>query len=121
VFGFNIASWHDAVHRGLVVPRPAWIPLEELLVAGSRRNRDHVKRRLFDAGVRTRRCESCGLREWKGLPIPFALHHANGDRNDNRLENLQILCANCHSQTDTWAGRNKRRLASAPEPDRDAA
>jgi DNA-binding CsgD family transcriptional regulator len=51
-FGFNKASWHEAVRRGLITPRPGRIPLEELLVAGPRRNRNHLKQRLFDAGVK---------------------------------------------------------------------
>lgn len=107
-FGFNRQSWHAAVLRGLVEPRPARIPLEELLVAGPRRNRNHIKQRLFDAGLKARECESCGLRQWRGASLPLALHHLNGDRHDNRLENLALLCPNCHSQTDTWAGRNGR-------------
>jgi 5-methylcytosine-specific restriction endonuclease McrA len=64
---------------------------------------------MFDAGIKKRGCESRGLSEWRETPIPLALHHLNGDRNDNRLENLQVLCPNCHSQTDTWGGRNGAR------------
>jgi 5-methylcytosine-specific restriction endonuclease McrA len=45
----------------------------------------------------------------------MALHHINGDRLDNRLENLELLCPNCHSQTETFAGRNGRRPTSPPE------
>ena len=117
-FGFNMRSWHDAIRRGVIVARPARAPLDQLLVAGPRRNRGHLKRRLFDAGIKARHCESCGLTEWQGQPIPLALHHINGDRHDNRLANLQILCANCHSLTDTWAGRNNRmrRLRALPDP-----
>jgi hypothetical protein len=114
-FGFNKQTWHAAVLRGLIVPRPARIPLDELLVAGPRRNRNHLKRRLFDAGVKVARCECCGLRDWRGQPIPLALHHVNGDRHDNRLENLEILCANCHSQTDTWSGRNNVARGEQPQ------
>jgi DNA-binding CsgD family transcriptional regulator len=112
-FGFNRNAWHDAIRRGVITPRPARMPLEQLLLAGPRRNRGHIKRRLFDAGIKTRKCESCGLSEWRGLPISLALHHVNGDRHDNRLENLQILCPNCHGLTDTWAGRNIPRLRGA--------
>jgi DNA-binding transcriptional ArsR family regulator len=112
-FGFNKQAWHAAIRRGLITPRPARMPLELLLVAGPRRNRNHIKRRLFDAGVKMRRCESCGLSDWRGQPISLALHHVNGDRHDNRLENLQILCPNCHGLTDTWAGRNIPRLRQA--------
>ncbi len=112
-FGFNMRSWHDAIQRGAIVARPPRIPLDQLLVAGPRRNRGHLKRRLFDAGLKTRRCETCGRSEWMNRPIPLALHHINGERHDNRLENLQILCANCHGQTDTWAGRNNRPMNRA--------
>lgn len=115
-FGFNMRSWHEAIQRGQIVARPPRMPLDRLLVSGPRRNRGHLKRRLFTAGLKMRRCESCGLAEWQGEPIPLALHHVNGDRHDNRLENLQILCANCHGLTETWAGRNNkiRRLRAAP-------
>jgi hypothetical protein len=112
-FGFNRQTWHDAVLRGLITPRPGRTPLGELLIADSRHNRNHLKKRLFDAGIKSPSCECCGLSEWRGLPIPLALHHVNGDRCDNRLENLQILCANCHGQTDTWAGRHLPRARSA--------
>jgi DNA-binding CsgD family transcriptional regulator len=120
-FGFSKKAWHDAISRGMITPRPARIPLEQLLVAGPRRNRNHLKRRLFDAGIKTRRCESCGLTEWQGIAIPLALHHVNGDRHDNRLENLQILCPNCHGLTDTWAGRNIRRMRQASDVAADAS
>jgi len=112
-FGFTRNTWHDAIRRALITPRPGRMPLDELLAAGPRRNRNHLTKRLFDAGLKTRRCESCGLASWQGADIPLTLHHVNGDRHDNRLENLQILCANCHSQTDTWSGRNLRNRDSA--------
>jgi DNA-binding CsgD family transcriptional regulator len=108
-FGFAKPTWHDAIRRGVIVPRPARAPLEQLLVAGPRRSRGHIKQRLFDAGVKERRCEVCGLETWRGLPVSLALHHVNGDRHDNRIQNLEILCPNCHAQTDTWAGRNRHR------------
>ena len=48
----------------------------------------------------------------RGRPLSLELHHANGDGTDNRIENLQLLCPSCHSQTDTWGGRNARRKAA---------
>lgn len=106
-FGFSSASWFDAVKRGAVRARPAGMPIDELLRADAYRGR-HVKTRLIAAGLKEYRCEGCGLTEWRAQPITLALHHVNGIRNDNRLENLQLLCPNCHSQTDTFAGRNGR-------------
>jgi DNA-binding transcriptional ArsR family regulator len=107
-FGFSRQTWHAAVNRGDLVPRPAAMPVEELLREGVTRWRGHVKRRLIRLGLKEDRCEICGISDWLGAPLSLALHHVNGDRDDNRLENLQLLCPNCHSQTDTFAGRNIR-------------
>lgn len=114
VFGFTYNSWHDAVLRGAITPRPAFRPLDEIFAANTRRSRGHLKGRLLSAGLKDGRCERCGISEWCGLPLSMALHHINGDRLDNRVENLELLCPNCHSQTETFSGRNGRRLTLAP-------
>jgi hypothetical protein len=111
-FGFSLQTWHAAVKRGAIVARPAALPMDQLLAAGTYRSRHNLKLRLLKEGLKSARCEACGLTEWRERPISFALHHVNGERDDNRLVNLELLCPNCHSQTDTFAGRNGHRKAA---------
>ena len=113
-FGFSHQTWHAAKLRGDIRPRPTGMPIEELL--SGVRNRRHIKLRLIKAGLKTNHCERCGIDTWRGAPLSLALHHINGIKDDNRLENLEFLCPNCHSQTDNFAGRN-RPLRVVPAPD----
>lgn len=112
-FGFSSAAWADAVKRGDIVPGDRRIPLKDLLVVGRLTGRAHLKARLIDAGLKENKCEQCGISTWLGRPLNVQLHHKNGDGTDNRLINLTFLCPNCHSQTDTYGGRNGHR-----KPDR---
>jgi 5-methylcytosine-specific restriction endonuclease McrA len=111
-FGFSGKSWYDAVNRGAVVPRPQSMPIEQLLVNGQQRGRNHLKSRLFAAGLKENKCEDCGLFLWQGKRLSLALHHINGDGHDNRLENLALLCPNCHSQTPNFGVKNVARKAA---------
>ncbi len=60
------------------------------------------------AHLRGRKCESCGLETWLNNPIKLEVHHKDGDRLNNNLDNLQLLCPNYHSFTDTWRGGNNK-------------
>lgn len=82
----------------------------EYLIKGSKITSFKLKNKLLKEGYKEHKCENpeCGLTEWHGKPIPLELHHINGDNTDNRLENLQILCPNCHSLTDTYGGKNQK-------------
>lgn len=81
--------------------------LSEILINGLPCNATKLKKRLIREGVKKYQCEKCGLSEWNNEPITLELHHINGNHNDNHLENLQILCPNCHSQTVSFVGKNK--------------
>jgi hypothetical protein len=70
-----------------------------------------VKLRLIRDGLKKRECESCQLDSWMGFPIPIELHHKNGNNRDFRLQNLQIICPNCHALTPNRAGKGKRCVA----------
>lgn len=80
---------------------------EEVFTVNSKySNRNLIKKRLYKLGI-PEECSECGLTTiWNGKPITLQLDHINGIHNDNRIENLRIVCPNCHSQTDTFCGRN---------------
>lgn len=83
------------------------IPLSDILVKGSSYNRVHMKRRLISDGLLKEQCARCGQKpEWFGEKLVLIIDHINGVNNDNRLENLRLLCPNCNSQMPTFSGRN---------------
>lgn len=83
--------------------------IEEILVENSTYQSYKLKKRLIAEGIKKSVCESCGESEWLKQPIPLELHHINGNNSDNRLENLRLLCPNCHALTDSYRGKNKRK------------
>lgn len=89
------------------------IPLDVILVENSTYigHNQRIKRRLIESGLMIDECVKCGQGPiWNGLPIVLTLDHINGVSNDHRIENLRILCPNCHSQTETFSGRNNKTL-----------
>lgn len=87
------------------------LPLDKILVENSTySNTSGLKERLLSEGLIEYKCEKCGISEWQGAPISLHLDHKNGVNNDHRLSNLRLLCPNCHSQTDTYAGKNTKEL-----------
>lgn len=111
--GLATTHWTGKAHlRGKRNPFVPKIPLEEILVEHSRYrgSTSLLKKRLIEAGLLTTRCGRCHLVSWLGESISLHLDHINGHRNDHRLENLRLLCPNCHSQTATYCGRNKGKI-----------
>lgn len=83
--------------------------LSELLVENSTTKSDYIKKRMLLCGIKQHKCECCGITEWMGKDAPLELHHKNGVHTDNRIENLQVLCPNCHAQTENYTNKNKHR------------
>jgi 5-methylcytosine-specific restriction endonuclease McrA len=107
-FVFASLSWTKAVRRGALKTRPRKVPLETILQKS--RTRSTIKRRLLSAGKLRNCCDECGLSEWRGRSLSIQIDHINGIRDDHRFENLRMLCPNCHSQTETYGAKNRKRL-----------
>ncbi len=103
---FKGMAWNKGM-RGIGQPL---IPLEDILIKGSLYQSFKLKARLFKKGLKNPKCEVCG---WAELSedgrLPLELDHINGDRHDNRLVNLRILCPNCHSLQATHRGKNRSK------------
>lgn len=106
-FGYCAESWTAAVHRGELTVRARAVPL--LVMIRRKSPRGSIKRRILELGLLTEQCSRCGLTDWRGKPITIQLDHINGVKSDWRMENLRMLCPNCHSQTPTFSGRNVAR------------
>ena len=70
-----------------------------------------IRVRLIESGIKEPVCEVCGITEWNGNKLSFELDHIDGNSRNHKLENLRIICPNCHSQTKTYRGRNVRKNA----------
>lgn len=84
--------------------------LDLLLIENSTYSRTNLKKRLLKEGIKKEECEICGQKnEWNGKHLIMILDHINGIYNDNRLENLRMVCPNCNYQLETTAGKNKNK------------
>ena len=90
---------------------PSKRELKDILKKGTIYNNQLLKQRLIKQCLLVQECSKCGLGpEWNGTFLALHLDHKNGDKTDNRIDNLRILCPNCHSQTSTYAGKGKRKI-----------
>lgn len=91
-------------------------PISLLLTINSSCQRTYLKNRLIKENYLENKCNICGqLPEWKNKKLVMVLDHINGIYNDNRLENLRLLCPNCNSQTDTFSGRKNKIIINCKE------
>jgi 5-methylcytosine-specific restriction endonuclease McrA len=111
-FGINIDHFTGQGYRkGYSIPVVQKKTLTECLVENSKYQSYKLKLRLLKEGVKKHQCECCLQTMWSGVKIPLELDHINGITSDNRLENLRIICPNCHALTPNYRGKNKNKSA----------
>ncbi|MBU1159955.1 HNH endonuclease [Patescibacteria group bacterium] len=112
ILHFKGKGWNKGL-KGIGKPI---IPLEKILVKNSNYQSYKLKNRLFIKKIKLPKCEECG---WAKISndgrLPLELDHINGDSKDNRLDNLRILCPNCHSLKPTHRGKNRKKKGSVAE------
>lgn len=92
--------------KGLLKPKTNKWDLIEYLTNSKDIQSNKVRKKLLEEGYKEYKCECCGNTEWMGQPIPLELHHIDGNRYNNVIENFQLLCPNCHAFTDSYRGKN---------------
>lgn len=97
-----------AWNKGLRGIGKSIMPLEKILTKNSNFQSFKLKKRLFAVGLKPQYCEECGWAKTAvGGYLPLELDHINGNRHDNRIQNLRVLCPNCHSLKPTHRGRKR--------------
>lgn len=84
--------------------------INNILVKNSKSSTAYVKKCLLKYNIKNYICEECGRKLWNGRDIPLDLHHIDGDNRNNQIENLKLLCPNCHRQTDNFGSLNKKKI-----------
>ena len=102
----NIVYQGNQASRGQHKSNGRNMSLQEYLSNSVDIQSNKVRKKLLNEGYKEHKCECCGLSSWLDQPIPLELHHKDGDRNNNSLENYELLCPNCHAFTDSYRGKN---------------
>ena len=107
-------SFAKSYRKNIYVRKPdssKKLPIEEMLVENSTTSRSNLKKRLLEEGLLKNRCSICNLENiWNGKEMILIMDHINGVPNDNRLQNLRMVCPNCNSQLDTFCGRKSKLI-----------
>ena len=95
--------------KGLVKDSGHYMTLADYLANSQDVQTNKIRLKLLREGYKEYKCERCGLTEWLGQPIALEVHHIDGDRTNNTIENFQLLGPNCHAQTDSYRGKNSAK------------
>jgi hypothetical protein len=111
-------SGQEKIKKMTELNRERKIPLSEILVEGSTYNRHRLKERLYDENIKIRQCELCEQGEiWNGKKMSLIIDHINGVWDDNRINNLRIVCPNCNATLPTHCGKNKTKIVDEEKID----
>jgi len=91
------------------------IPLSEIFNGNASYQSHKLKKRLLKEDVKVHKCEKCNLTTWMNNPIPLELHHIDGNRYNNSLNNISLLCPNCHALTENYRAKNINNLSALLE------
>lgn len=106
---FNVRRRQGSI-GGVAHGKSSYKTFYEYIESGSVLTTPKIKKKLFEDGLKERKCEKCFLKEWNEAEIPLELHHIDGDTQNSSLNNLMILCPNCHAQTDNYKSKNKSKV-----------
>jgi 5-methylcytosine-specific restriction endonuclease McrA len=91
-----------------IAKKGSGIPLSEILEGKCPQYQTFkLKKRLVNEGLKDNSCEVCGIKDWNNTKLNMELDHIDGDRTNHNIDNLRMICPNCHSQTDTYRSKNR--------------
>lgn len=108
---YNLDISHFTFGKSKDLSGLQYIPVSEYLNSQKTIQTSKLKLKLLKEGLKENKCECCGITVWNNKPLVMQLHHIDGNNKNNSLDNLQLLCPNCHSQTENYCGnanKNKR-------------